>query len=681
MALHAWDAGEAGFSLFDAWSQGGVKYEEGCTIEKWRSFTQPPPLPPGVQSDGHVRQGTVYHYAEQAGWTYPKADRSTSPPRPTPATIGTLPAGSLPGGSTRSPQITIDRQTSAIVADAWYALLARNDLAIIQASAQPTSTAKPSKSATVTSIDAAKTSASPDASKSQTPTDADDHPLFLRGGRLTRCAWKSSITNEEPILHLETLTQDQTRNVLCHIADWVILNDTGIHNKRLPMDVLKIIHADPGYCGGSSLPPIESIVHTPVFDTDGTLIATPGYHRQARLWLQPTRDLQSFPSVPREPSPTELAEAKSLLLDDLLIDFPFTGDPERAHALAAILLPFVRRLIPGPTPLHLIEAPTPGTGKSLLADVVNLIATGHRAEPITIGRGDEEIEKKVVATLMRGRPVVLIDNINYALSSGSLASALTAYPCFTGRRLGASEIVELPNYAVWLATANNPRITMEIARRCARIRIDAPTERPWERTRFKHTPLQGWITRNRAALVHACLTLVRTWQAAGAPRRRSTPLGSFEEWSGVLGGILDAIGIPGFLGNMKELYETADDQSSQFKELVAAWWSDRSDRETTVAELVDLCEREGILTSIRGDGSARSQQIRLGKKLGFIRDRVVDGKKIVVGKTRKRSANCYRLVEVENGNSSENGQESAFETTSSKGVEGVQEVLDLRNFK
>ena len=42
-----------------------------------------------------------------------------------------------------------------------------------------------------------------------------------------------------------------------------------------------------------------------------------------------------------------------------------------ANAVAAFILRFVRLLIEGPTPLHLIESPTPGSGKGLLADVCN----------------------------------------------------------------------------------------------------------------------------------------------------------------------------------------------------------------------------------------------------------------------------------------------------------------------
>jgi putative DNA primase/helicase len=70
----------------------------------------------------------------------------------------------------------------------------------------------------------------------------------------------------------------------------------------------------------------------------------------------------------RAPSPAEIAAARQLICEDLLGDFPFTGDAERAHVVALLLLGFLRGMIDGPTPLHLIEKPTPGTGATLMVD-------------------------------------------------------------------------------------------------------------------------------------------------------------------------------------------------------------------------------------------------------------------------------------------------------------------------
>jgi putative DNA primase/helicase len=166
-------------------------------------------------------------------------------------------------------------------------------------------------------------------------------------------------------------------------------------------------------------------------------------------------------------------------------------DPaSKAHALAAMLLPFVRDLIVGPTPLHLLEAPTPGTGKGLLADVICIPATGRGATVMAEGQNDEEWRKRITASLIKGPVFILLDNLRRRLTSGSLAAALTSVT-WEDRRLGVSEIITAPNRAVWLATGNNVALSDEIARRTVLIRLDAKIDMPWKRTVFRHSDLKG----------------------------------------------------------------------------------------------------------------------------------------------------------------------------------------------
>jgi hypothetical protein len=74
-----------------------------------------------------------------------------------------------------------------------------------------------------------------------------------------------------------------------------------------------------------------------------------------------------------------LEEARALLLEECLGDFPFDDEGSKAHAVAAMLQPFVRELIAGPTPLYLIDAPARGTGKGLVANVIASVALGYPA--------------------------------------------------------------------------------------------------------------------------------------------------------------------------------------------------------------------------------------------------------------------------------------------------------------
>jgi hypothetical protein len=64
-----------------------------------------------------------------------------------------------------------------------------------------------------------------------------------------------------------------------------------------------------------------------------------------------------------------LGDARDFLLTELLGDFPFADAGSLAHTVALCLDRFARELIGAVTRLYLIDAPTRGTGKGLLAEV------------------------------------------------------------------------------------------------------------------------------------------------------------------------------------------------------------------------------------------------------------------------------------------------------------------------
>jgi hypothetical protein len=51
----------------------------------------------------------------------------------------------------------------------------------------------------------------------------------------------------------------------------------------------------------------------------------------------------------------------------------------------------------------IITAPTAGTGKSLLVDVVSILATGAPMPVVSPGWGEEELEKRLSRALLGGR--------------------------------------------------------------------------------------------------------------------------------------------------------------------------------------------------------------------------------------------------------------------------------------
>jgi putative DNA primase/helicase len=135
------------------------------------------------------------------------------------------------------------------------------------------------------------------------------------------------------------------------------------------------------------------------------------------------------------------------LLPELLGDFTFKDPASRAHAFAAIVLPFVRQMIDGPTPLHLLDAPVEGTGKTLLASAISLISTGRDAQTIPDAGNEEEWRKRITAILLDAPTFILLDNLNRTPDSSALAAALTTRS-WKDRLLGYSKTVNLPNRAV-----------------------------------------------------------------------------------------------------------------------------------------------------------------------------------------------------------------------------------------
>jgi len=214
--------------------------------------------------------------------------------------------------------------------------------------------------------------------------------------------------------------------------------------------------------------------------------------------------------------------------------------------------------------------------------------------------------------------VILVDNVRHRLESAALAMALTT-TVYADRLLGESQIVSTPVHAAWIATANNPVLSDEIARRSVRIRLDAQMERPWERTGFRHPELTTWAKEHRADLVWSCCILIRAWLAAGRPAGTET-MGMFEAWASVMGGILNHARIPGFLANRHTFFDEEVSESSVWRFFFQQWWDAFRDRGVSVQDLYTLVKDEGILLDLSGRDE-HAQRTSLGMRLRQHRDR------------------------------------------------------------
>lgn len=406
-------------------------------------------------------------------------------------------------------------------------------------------------------------------------------PIFYqRENELVRIA----VNRGGPVI--ESVSEQDIYSFLTRIINWVGLKskDGTLYEAPVlpPRDIAKDIAA---VCH-PSIPRLDDVVTSPIFDAHGRFLGIPGYYPDAKVFYYDT-GLGAM-NLEEDPPNERIDWARRLIFEDLLSDFPFVANSDRAHVMSAMLTALVRRMIVGAVPIHLIEAPMPGSGKGLLADIFSIILCGKRLAPITFEeKNDEEIRKKITAILMQGNSLVLVDNVE-GLDSGALSSLVTC-TIWSDRKLGSSENINLPNNAVWMVTANNPSLSNEIARRCLRIRIDRKTEKPWTIKKFSHDPLRLWAMRHRGEYFCALATLVQAWIARGAqpgPER----MASFEEYAPVISGILNQVGIPGFLASQEELYERSDDASQQWKAFVLAWAERYGQGFVSASELLNLAD-------------------------------------------------------------------------------------------
>jgi hypothetical protein len=273
------------------------------------------------------------------------------------------------------------------------------------------------------------------------------------------------------------------------------------------------------------LPVLTGVVNTPFLRADGSLCEQPGYDAASGLLFKP--DSQSFPAIPPKPSKDE-ALAAVAMLEQLIATFPFVSAADRAVALSGVLTALDRRAMPT-APLHAFTSPTAGTGKSLLVDVVAMLATGQLMPVISQGKTEEELEKRLGAALLAGDVTISIDNCKHELESAFLCQALTQEK-LNIRVLGLSKNVETPVNATIFATGNNLVIAGDLTRRALLCSMDAQCERPELRS-FEANAVET-ARAERGQLVAAALTILRAWRVAHEREQLSLPpFGSFEAWS------------------------------------------------------------------------------------------------------------------------------------------------------
>lgn len=312
---------------------------------------------------------------------------------------------------------------------------------------------------------------------------------------------------------------------------------------------------------------LERLAHAPYVRPDGTIVTEPGYDEATRTILMPDEAFQGI-EVPETPTPEQVAAARVLIMEEWLGDFPVDTDADRANLLGLVVTPTIRGMMPR-APLGVIDGLQMGVGKNLLADSILTVYTGHAAQPMNWVSEPDELRKQITSAFRTGAEFFVFDEAP-VLEGAALAQALTA-ETWQDRILGVSTMANFPNRVTWISLGNNVQVKGDITRRVYRIALRPQYANPQDRaaSTFRHPGQSGldllsWTRKNRKELLTAILTLVRAWYAAGAPYpKRGVSFGSFEVWERMVGGIVEAAGLPDFLGNLK-VWRSESDFDSQY---------------------------------------------------------------------------------------------------------------------
>lgn len=275
--------------------------------------------------------------------------------------------------------------------------------------------------------------------------------------------------------------------------------------------------------GNWHMPFLLGVATAPTMDPrTGRIIEMDGYDAETGLMLC-LKDPSFWPRVPDHPTIEQVKNAVDTVWTPFR-DFPFEGPISCGVVMNAIITAAIRPLLPK-APAFAFDAPTPGSGKTLIATCLSEIA-GEIPTVIPDTQDNEEIKKRILAILRAGKRVAILDNLTGAITAPALCGLLTSER-YEDRVLGQTEMLSVPTTCLFILTGNNLTLRGDLCRRVLTARIDPKVEEPWKR-RFDIDPA-SWCKEHRMEIIAAALTILRA--AMREQGHLADRTASFEVWS------------------------------------------------------------------------------------------------------------------------------------------------------
>lgn len=323
------------------------------------------------------------------------------------------------------------------------------------------------------------------------------------------------------------------------------------------------------------LPPLAGVVRQPYFrESDGELITQPGYDAKSQRFG--VFDARQFVI---SDSTLEAAQAALSLLEQLLAEFHFVADVDKAAALSAIFTAVVRPALAYAPAFH-VRAPVFGSGKSYLCDLIGAFAGPGGNAKVSYPTTSEEATKAILSLLLTNPAVIEFDDMDTDwIPHGTIKRMLTAER-ISDRVLGVSKIASVSTRTLFLGSGNNVGPVRDLLRRVLTIHVDPRCSTP--ATLTYHGDPVARVRKQRGQFVAAVLTIIQAWRKAGSPRGDVQSIVSYSgEWSDYCRHPLIWLGKPdpatALLDQVRQ-----DPDADALKELVTAWYATFGSTPTTL---------------------------------------------------------------------------------------------------
>ena len=311
------------------------------------------------------------------------------------------------------------------------------------------------------------------------------------------------------------------------------LSKSGMTPIGVPKEVLGAILDNPR----SKVWSIKGMVCHPIILSDGTIVYTNGIDEKSGVLLH-LRD-QSFKPVADHPGLEDAQKAVKFLYETFFKEFCFIKtetDKQGGYQLLAVvsiamLLTSVVRKVIDLAPGFLVNANIQGSGKTTLVRICHILLTGYDLPVSSLSGSPEEIQKQMLAMLIKSPPMVCFDNISDGAElRNQVISRIMTSPYYAGRVLGKSHEITVPTNTTVSFTGNNVSLAADLLRRFLIVTLSSDTDRP-EATVYKNPDIVQHCRENRLDALQACLTIIKAFIAEGSPvDSAKIPSSGFPQW-------------------------------------------------------------------------------------------------------------------------------------------------------